>query len=80
MGLEDLMANKKGKPKKVGKKVTDKEPKDELVHKSIRMKQSTVDLLYAITYHEKSKNNKYLFGDAITDALELLAEKNGVEH
>lgn len=80
MGLNDLMAGKNNKAKKDKKQPPAAEPVEELVNKSIRMKESTVKLLHALTFDQKSKGIKYLYSDTIVDALELLAKERGVEH
>lgn len=78
MGLEDLMAGKKGRTAKGTKAKPVSDPDEEKINKSIRMKKSTVNLLNKVTFHRKAENDKYTFEDAINDGLTLLAEKEGI--
>ena len=76
-GMKDLLAGNKGGKKKSPRKVQSQSA-EEKKYKNLFLTTGAIELLNKVTFMEKAKNDKYTFGDAVHDALKLLAKEKGI--
>lgn len=75
--MKNLMAGNKTAKKKSSPKVT-AQPAEEKKYKNLYLTTDAIDLLNKVTFMEKATNEKYTLGDAVHDALKLLAKQKGI--